>query len=195
MPQPAEPAPSTATRCSVSGTPVTLIAASSVPGRHRGRALDVVVEGAEPVSVAVEQAGRVVLRKILPLQHHARPALWRRPRRRPRRNRRTPGRARARAAIRHRAGRRGIRGCRCRRRGGSAASWPDAAAAAGVERQLADRNAHAAGALVAEAENALAIGDDDHLDIVAKRGCARMLSIRSAVRQTEEQPAACGTGG
>jgi len=30
MPQPAEPAPSTAMRCSVSGTPVTLIAASSV---------------------------------------------------------------------------------------------------------------------------------------------------------------------
>ena len=31
MPQPAEPAPKTAMRCSVSGTPVTLMAASSVP--------------------------------------------------------------------------------------------------------------------------------------------------------------------
>ena len=31
MPQPAEPAPRIAMRCSVSGTPVTLIAASSAP--------------------------------------------------------------------------------------------------------------------------------------------------------------------
>jgi hypothetical protein len=31
MPQPAEPAPSTATRCSTSGTPVTSIAASRAP--------------------------------------------------------------------------------------------------------------------------------------------------------------------
>ena len=31
MPQPAEPAPKIAMRCSASGTPVTLIAASSVP--------------------------------------------------------------------------------------------------------------------------------------------------------------------
>src|SRR5580658_5055762 len=38
--------------------------------------------------------------------------------------------------------------------------------AGGVERELADRNAHAAGALVAEAQNALAVADDDGLDAV-----------------------------
>jgi hypothetical protein len=36
------------------------------------------------------------------------------------------------------------------------------AGACGVERELADRNAHAAGAEVAEAEDALTVGDDDH---------------------------------
>ena len=43
-------------RCSASGTPVTLIAASSVAGRDRGGALDVVVEGAQPIAIALEQA-------------------------------------------------------------------------------------------------------------------------------------------
>src|SRR6202140_3112548 len=41
--------------------------------------------------------------------------------------------------------------------------------AGGVERELADRNAHAAGALVAEAEDALAVADDDGLDAVEAR--------------------------
>ena len=41
--------------------------------------------------------------------------------------------------------------------------------AGGVERELADRNAHAAGALVAETENALAVADDDGLDAVEAR--------------------------
>ena len=45
------------------------------------------------------------------------------------------------------------------------------AGAGGVERELADRNAHAAGALVAEAENALAVADHDGLDrVVARMG-------------------------
>ena len=43
------------------------------------------------------------------------------------------------------------------------------AAAGGVERELADRDAHAAGALVAEAQDALAVGDDDHLGAVELR--------------------------
>ena len=41
--------------------------------------------------------------------------------------------------------------------------------AGGVERQLADRNAHAAGALVAEPEDALAVADDDGFDVVEAR--------------------------
>ena len=43
------------------------------------------------------------------------------------------------------------------------------AATGGIERQLADRNSHAARALVAEAQNALAIGDDDRFDTVEMR--------------------------
>ena len=41
--------------------------------------------------------------------------------------------------------------------------------AGGVERQLADRNSHAAGALIAEAENALAVADHDGLDAIEAR--------------------------
>ena len=39
----------------------------------------------------------------------------------------------------------------------------------GVQRQLADRDRHPAGALVAEAEDALVVGDDDQADVVAGR--------------------------
>ena len=37
----------------------------------RGRALDVVVERADPIAVAVEQAGGVALGEVLPLHEHA----------------------------------------------------------------------------------------------------------------------------
>ena len=37
------------------------------------------------------------------------------------------------------------------------------AGAGRIERQLADRNAHAVGAEIAEAEDALAVGDHDQL--------------------------------
>ncbi len=43
------------------------------------------------------------------------------------------------------------------------------AAAGGVERQLADRDPHAAGALVAEAEDPLAVGHHDRLDLGERR--------------------------
>ena len=39
------------------------------------------------------------------------------------------------------------------------------AGAGGVERELADRDAHAADAEVAQAQNPLAVGDDDEADI------------------------------
>ena len=62
------------------------------------------------------------------------------------------------------------------------------AAAGGVQRQLADRDAHAAGALVAEAENALAIGDDDDLGLVEQR-IGEDLPDPVAVRHGEKQAA------
>jgi hypothetical protein len=39
------------------------------------------------------------------------------------------------------------------------------AAAEGVQRELADRDAHAADTQVAQAEDALAVGHDDHIDL------------------------------
>src|SRR5690349_16147116 len=41
--------------------------------------------------------------------------------------------------------------------------------ASGIERQLADRNAHADGALIAMPENAFAVADDNRLDAVVAR--------------------------
>ena len=48
------------------------------------------------------------------------------------------------------------------------------AGAGGIERELADRNTHAVGAEVAEAEDTLAVGDDDQpcrVRPVAKQFC------------------------
>src|ERR1700749_2176312 len=62
------------------------------------------------------------------------------------------------------------------------------AAAAGIERGLADRDAHAAGALVAKPEDALPVGDDNGLDLVEAR--LRENAIDAVlVRNGEEQPA------
>ena len=58
--------------------------------------------------------------------------------------------------------------------------------AGGIERELADRNAHAAGALVAEAEDALAVADDDRLDAVEARiaeDAADVVLVRIAEKQ------------
>ena len=60
--------------------------------------------------------------------------------------------------------------------------------AGGVERQLADRNAHAAGALVAEAEDALAVADHDGLDFVVAR-MAEDAADQVLVRDAEKQAA------
>ena len=143
-------------RCSVSGTPV-IDRREQRAGRNRRGALDVVVEGAKPVAITLEQAGRVALGEVLPLQQDMRPALV---------DRRDelldkivvfgPAHALVPPADIERIVEIGVvvgadieqdrqRGRRID------------AAAGGVERELADRNAHAAGALVAEAEDALAV--------------------------------------
>src|SRR5436190_6116005 len=62
------------------------------------------------------------------------------------------------------------------------------AAASGVERELADRDAHAAGALIAEAEDALAVGDDDHFSAVELRIGEDLLDALSML-QAQEQSA------
>ena len=60
--------------------------------------------------------------------------------------------------------------------------------AGGVERQLADRNAHAAGALVTEAEDALAVADHDRLDGIKAR-MRKDARDQVFMRDAEKQPA------
>ncbi len=62
------------------------------------------------------------------------------------------------------------------------------AGAGGVERELADRDAHAVGAEVAQPEDALAVGDDDHRD-VAVRPVAQDVGDAAPVVRADEQPA------
>jgi hypothetical protein len=60
------------------------------------------------------------------------------------------------------------------------------AAKGGVERQLSDRNAHPAKTLIAQSENALAIGHHDHVH-VAPRSVARDLTDAITIREGNEQ--------
>ena len=61
------------------------------------------------------------------------------------------------------------------------------ACASAIERKLADRYAHAADALIAEAKNALAAAHDDRFDIV-NRGLLRMWLIRSCNGKLRNKP-------
>ena len=136
-PSPAEPAPRITTRWSAEPRRrSTAAAASSAGQRHRGGPLDVVVEGAEPVAVAVEQPAGVGLREVLPLEQHVGKRLL------DRLDERLDevvvlGAARpARAASRGRAGRRAAPGCRCptsRMIGSVVAGWMPPQS--GVERR------------------------------------------------------------
>ena len=138
-------------------------------GDHdRGGALDVVVEGRHAVPVAVEDAQRVVLLEVLPLDDAARPDLGhalderldQRVVGRPAQPRRPMAEVQRVGEQRRIVGpdverdrqRSGPGGCRCRR----------------VQRELADRDGHPAGALVAEAEDPLVVGDDDEPDVVVR---------------------------
>src|SRR5579862_5605468 len=60
--------------------------------------------------------------------------------------------------------------------------------AARIERQFADRDAHAIGPLIAQSKDALAIRHDDGLDLV-EAGRRQNLLDAALVRQTQEQAA------
>src|ERR1017187_7987375 len=61
------------------------------------------------------------------------------------------------------------------------------AGAGGIERQLADRNAHAVGAEIAETQDALAVGDDDELRRIGP--IAQQFSNASAIVGADEEAA------
>ncbi len=155
---------------------------------HGGGALDVVVEGAEPVAVEVEQVRRVVAREVLPLQQHVRQLLHQRLHealdeiqvRLPAHAAAAPSQVvRIRQALL-------VVGAdveqQRKRAGGVDAS------AQRIEGELADRNAHAAAALVAEAEDALAVRHHDHVHVAVRAVVEDALDL-VALRVREEQSA------
>lgn len=164
--------------------------------RPRGNdrsALDVIVEGAEAISITLEQPGCIISRKILPLQQHIRPALG---------NRADEcinelvvfGAAHALVlpadvnGIRQALGIVGTGIEQDRQSGGRVQS-----AARGIKRELADRDTHPARALIAEAEDTLAIGHDDGLDVVEARIGQDALDLPH-MGETEEESAGLAKG-
>ncbi len=153
-----------------------------------GGALDIVIEGAQPVAIAFEQAGGVGAGEILPVEQHVGPTF--------RHGRDEVLDERVVLLARH-------------------ALVPPAdidrviqpfpvvrsdveqdrqrlvrmdAGARGVERQLADRDAHASRALIAETQDALAIADDDDARPI-ETGVGQNLPNAAPVRIAEEDAA------
>jgi hypothetical protein len=62
------------------------------------------------------------------------------------------------------------------------------AADEGVERQLADRNAHAADALVAQAEYPLPVGHHDHVDVALRPVCQHLVQTVAVGVGHEQSP-------
>ena len=131
-------------------------------GGDGGRALDVVVERAQAVAIALEQAPGICSREILPLQQDVGPTLGH------------GGHERLDESVVFAAAHALVPPADIERvlqallvvrpyieEDRQRLGRMDAGAG-GVERQLADGNAHATGALVAETQDALAIADDDH---------------------------------
>ena len=187
-PMPAAPAPTRSDRCSAIERGGTQ--RSKHARHHDGRgALHVVVEATARVAVSVEDAQRVVVLEVLPLDDGSRATP-------PARRRRRPPRASSYAAPRSRGARwpmySGSRGARrlsvpTSSETGSVSAGMDAAGGR-VERELADRDAHAARALVAEAEDALVVGDHDQPHVVV-RAVAQELGDRGRVVRRDPEPA------
>ena len=138
------------------------------PDGHRRGTLDIVVKGADLIAVAVEQRHGVLLRKVFKLQQHVRPAGL---------NRLDHvvnelvvlviGNTRVAPAHIQRIVQQLLVVCSDVQHDGQGVSRADAAAG-GVQRQFTDRDPHSADPLVAEAENALAIGDHNHFHVVVR---------------------------
>ena len=155
---------------------------------HGRRALDVVVEGAEPVAVAVEKEVGVVLGEVLPLEEHVREhlrhGLYERLHERVVVGAHDPLMAPTEVVgvvapflvvgpdVQHDGQRRGR---------------VDPTAGR-VERQLADGDAEAVGPLVPEPEDPLAVGDDDDRDLVVGHRAEDVLDAVLIGEGEEEAP-------
>jgi hypothetical protein len=157
-------------------------------GGDGGGSLNVVVEGAEPVAIALQQDGRVDSGEVFPLQENVRPAAL------------DGGHKlldervvlRAANALVLPADVDGVVEQRFVVRShveqNRQAVLRRNAAQRGVESHLADGDAHAAGALVAQAENALAVRDHDATHLVIARVGQNLLDA-VLVRIAEEEAA------
>ena len=132
---------------------------------HRAGALDVVVEAAQPFAVACQQCKGVGIGEVLELQQHAGKHLFDGTDElfdelvigRAGKPRHASANVEA-IATNHRSVSADVE----RHRQATRRRDPGAR---GVEGELADRNAHAVGAEIAEAEDAPAVGGDDHRDV------------------------------
>ena len=172
MPMPAAPAPASTKRRSADVAPELPRRGIDAGHRDRGRALDVVVEAGHAVAEVVQDAQRVGSLEVLPLDDAAGPDLL--DALHEGLDELVVGRAAQPAgAVAHveRVVEQGavvgahVERDRQRQRGVQAA-------AGGVQRQLADGDAHAAGALVAQAQDALVVGDDDEAHVLDRASCA-----------------------
>ena len=187
MPMPAAPAPTRRIRGVGQSAPEC--AQRGEDARHddgRG-ALDVVVERRNAVAVALEDAQRVVLLEVLPLDDAAGPdllhAVDERLDQRVILGAAQPRRAMAdvqRILEERRVVGADVERDRQRQRGMDAACRR-------VQGELADRDGHAAGALVAEAEDALVVGDDDEPHVLV-RTVAQELRDPVAVGRRDPRP-------
>ncbi len=155
--------------------------------RYGGGALNIVIECAKPIAIARQQPVGVADREILPMQQDMRPAFAHGVDKRldkvvvfgPAHTLMAPAdieRFGQMLGVRpdvenDRQGRRGMQ-----------------AGARRVERQLADRNAHAAGPLIAEAQDALAIADDNGLHRIEAR-MTEDAAYGAVMREAQKQAA------
>jgi hypothetical protein len=158
MPIPADPAPYIAIVCCQQGR-----------RGHRSRALNVVIERAETVAIEFQQTRRIASRKVLPLQQDRGPALVYRGHKGL--NKVVvllPAHAIVLPANVDRVLQQ-LLVVRSRIEQDWQTMFRRNAAQRGVKRHLADGNAHTARALVAEAQDPLAIADHDAAHIVITR--------------------------
>ena len=168
IPIPAAPAPTSTIRASASERPVARRPDKHASHDDRGRARDVVVERGDAVAVALDEPHRVVLLEVLELDQAARPDLL------------DAGHERLdeRVVLRAAQPRRSIAQVQriCEQRGvvrSDVERYRQGqrrvdAARRRVQRELADRDGHAACALIAEPQDPLVVGHDDEPHVLER---------------------------
>ena len=154
--------------------------------RHGGGALDVVVEAEHAIAVLVQQRVRVGREKVLELEQRARILLLHGPHEfLDEVEVRLAFQPLARIAeVQHVLAQ--VRVVRAHVEHHRQALPRRNARARGVERELADRNPHAVGAEIAQAQDPLPVGDDDDADVLLGPVVQNLRDAAAIVRRDEE---------